>query len=491
MKKIALSLTILFAGAVCAVAQTSLSTFFSDNSIYSYRINPAIAGEKGFVGFALNNIGIDVNSNLSVGALLYPSKNGGLVTFLNNEVSYADAMKRFKNYTGLTVNENISLLSFGWWTKHGYFNTVDVNVRSTEGIGLPKSLFALMKDGSSPLPYNLSSMRVGADAYLEVAYGISKQISDKISFGARVKFLGGLARATATFDKAEVTINDEVVSYNVNGTLKIAAPMFSFGSKESSFKPGVPVIDFTKLQMGKLGLGGYGGAIDLGITYKPIKDLTLSLAVLDLGATYWNYSALGRSVGTNSFGGMDMTVTPGGQNDAVQKEFEEFMQGLASLLEFETVEDKVSNSLELMPVTVNAGLRYRMPFYNRWSVGALAQYRYSRAIGHPHWYDFRAGMTITPIDWFSLSGNYGYNASGLVWGGMLSLNVASINIFCGVEGYSGRVGRLTFSDVPILNRTIAFKYPLGAFRYSLNFGFTITFGDRHNEFPARKKKKAE
>lgn len=463
------------------MAQTSLSTFFSDNSIYSYRINPAIAGEKGFVGFGINNVGTDVSSNLSVGAFLYPSKNGGLVTFLNNEVPYETAMKRFKNYTGLTVNENISLLAFGWWTKHDYFNNVEVNVRGTEGIGLPKSLFALMKDGSSPLPYDMSSMRVGADAYLEIAYGISKQISDKVSFGARLKFLGGLARATATFDKADVTINDEVVSYNVDGTLKIAAPVLSFGYKESSFKPGVPVIDFTKLQMGRLGFGGYGGAIDLGITYKPVKDLTLSLAVLDLGATYWNYSAIGRSVGTNSFGGMDITMTPGGQNDVVQKEFDEFMQGLASLLEFEKEQGKASNSLEMMPVTVNAGLRYRMPFYNRWSVGAVGQYRYSRAIGQPHWYDLRAGMTITPIDWLSLSGNYGYNASGLVWGGMISLNVASINFFCGLEGYSGKVGRLVFNNVPVVNKPITVKYPLGNFRYNFNFGITITFGKRHNE----------
>ena len=35
------------------------------------------------------------------------------------------------------------------------------------------------------------------------------------------------------------------------------------------------------------GLGGFGAAIDLGVTWKPIEHLTVSAALTDLGGISW------------------------------------------------------------------------------------------------------------------------------------------------------------------------------------------------------------
>lgn len=496
MKKLILSISILAAAAFGMAAQTNLSNFFADNYVYSYRINPAMAGEKGFVGFVLNNVQVEAGSNLALGAVLYPNINkGGLVTFLNNQVPADMAMKRFKNNNAIFEDFNLSLLSIGWWTKNGFFNNIEFNIRENVGVSLPKSLFEMMKIGSSDTPYDLHAMNVAMDARLEFAYGITKNVNEKLSFGGRLKLHAGIAKGGVNFKKAELAVNEYELYYHVDGTLKMAVPMVNFGNKPSSFDPERQVIDFSQLTFNPAGLGlsGYGAAVDLGITYKPVKDLTLSLAIQDLGAMYWNYGLIGNAVGTRSFSGATFGI--GGNSSQVgaplDDEMKAFLEGLQALMEFGREKAKTSDCLELMPLRVNAGLRYRMPFYNRLSVGAIAQYRRNSASVISNWYDVRAGITITPIDWFSISGNYGCNSAGLTWGSVLSLNVASINILLGLEGYSGRCGRLVWSDLPLLNRPLSIKYPLGAFRYSLNFGFTITFGDRHNEFPARKKKKAE
>lgn len=492
MKKIILSISILAAAAVGAVAQANLSTFFADNNVYSYRINPAMAGEKGFVGFVLNNIQTEAGSNLSLGSFLYPSPKGGLVTFLNHEVKAEDAMKRFRNNNAIFEDFNLSLLSVGWWTKNGFFNNLEFNVRENVGVSLPKSVFELMKVGGFDTPYDLSAMNVGLDTRLEFAYGITKQVNEKFSVGGRLKLHAGIAKAGVAFNKAQLVMNTQEVSYDVDGALKMAVPMVRFGSKSSTFDPGKTVIDFSQLDFNPRGLGfsGYGAAIDLGFTYKPVKDLTLSLAIQDLGAMYWNYALVGKSVGTKTFDGTTIGVGGNGSQlgSVLDDEMKEFIEGLQSLMEFSQVAGKTSDNIELMPLRVNAGLRYRMPFYNRLSVGAIAQYRYNAASVVRTWYDVRAGLTITPIDWFSISGNYGYNTAGLTWGSVMSLNFAGINFMLGLEGYSGKCGRLVWSDLPFMNRPVSVKYPLDAFRYSLNFGFTITFGERHNEFVSKKKK---
>ena len=75
-------LSIVIAGCLTlnVSAQTN-STYFLENYVYNYRLNPAIMAEKSFLGFGVGNIAADLDSDLGVSTLLYPSKDGeGLVT---------------------------------------------------------------------------------------------------------------------------------------------------------------------------------------------------------------------------------------------------------------------------------------------------------------------------------------------------------------------------------------------------------------------------
>lgn len=489
MKKTILTIVLFAAAFSGAGAQNLQSGFFLDNNVYSYRLNPAIAGERGFVGFALNNVNNTLSSNLGLSSFLYPSPDGkGLVTGLNKSVPSEKFLGRLKKVN--TVNEDLSmsLLSFGFWTKHDYFHNVELNLRASANVSLPKDVFAFLKNGSQANPYDLSKLSFGAESYVEFAYGLQKTVNDKFAVGGRVKALVGFAKARAMYSKADLYVNGDGVSYDVSGKLYSAINLIGIGYKPGTFNPGKNVLDFSSISFNpRLQPSGYGAALDLGFTYKPVKDLTLSLSILDLGGMMWNYSYVGNSVGTSIFDGVNFEL---GSEQDIKKELDDLLDEVKKLAEF-TVDGATESKMSMLAFTVNAGARYRMPFYNRLSVGVLGSYHNDT---YNKWWETRVGATITPINWFSLSGNYGYGSHGWTFGAVGSLSLGFLNILFGVDSYSGKVGKYDLDMQQFLGDSFKLpfdfkvKYPVHAFNYRFNLGFTITFGARHNEFPVRVKK---
>lgn len=471
MKKIFASVAIAIVTITSATAQSMQTTYFLDNNMYSYRINPAIASEKGFVGFVFNNLNFTTGSSIGVNSLIYPTPNG-LVTGFNNAISTQEFLKNLKAQNRFDVEENLALLSIGFWTKHDFFNNIEVNVRGYQNAGIPKDLFGMLKSGSGT--YDLSRTSVNAQSYLEVAYGLSKKINDVVAIGVRLKFLAGLENLNVSATNANFLIGGQSLKYTSDLTLRCAANMLRIPTKPSVQDPSKTVLDYGNIGfINDITPSGYGGAVDLGITVKPVKGLTISLAALDLGAVNWTYNVVGVNRG-GEFNGLEMNNI---SINAVSDEVQAAWNKLQEFVEF-TPEEAGQKSLELMPINVNLGVRYRLPAYERLSFGALGTYRINKYL---RFWEVRAGAAVTPIDWFSITANYGCNSTGLTYGTALSLNFASINLTLGWEGYSGKSGRY------ITKNNTAVLFPLGGFRYNLNLGFTITFGPRHRDYTVKKK----
>lgn len=468
MKK---TIIILFVQAlVCATsfAQTLQTSFFLDNNAYSYRINPAIASERGFVGIGINNIDLSGGSMLGAGNFLFKGDNGKLTTGLNSSVSSEAFLGKLSKSNNLTFEENISLLAFGFWTKSGWFNNFEVNVRGYEGVTVPKDLFAFLKDGSKAEPYDLSALSANAQLFTEIAYGLNKSLMDgKLSVGGRVKVLAGLANAGLDNRTTNLTVNGEQIAWDVDMYFRGAASILSIPSTASQSNPSRRVLDISNMEFSaqQIAPAGFGAAVDLGATFKPIEDLTLSLSVVDLGAISWKYNAVGHAYGKGSFTGVEIADFKN-----IADNFEGTIEDLKSLVEFEA-EGGASGAYEagLLPVTINAGARYSMPFYKRLSVGVLGSYCANKMYGY---WDVRGGATVTPVNWFSLTANYGVSSYGGTFGTAMSLNLANINIFTTVEGFSGKYGDIGFG-IPV---------PLGKFRLACNFGVNIVFGKVHSRY---------
>lgn len=452
----------MLAAVSAARAQEFTTSYFLDNNLYSYRINPAIPGEKGFVGFAISNLNLSFGSNTGINAFLYP-RNGKLVTGLHSSVSSTDFLGKMPTTLRMDQVFNENLLAIGFWTKKSFHN-IELNIKEDIYAGLPRDMFEMFKCGSRDYPYDISNTRLSVKSYVEVAYGYTRKINDKFSVGGRLKFLVGLASGDVLFNKGNLTINGNEVSYDLDARARLSTTLLNLNI---DVKDNTDVFDFSTLRMdiGDIKPCGLGGAVDLGMTYKPVKDLTLSLSVIDLGGISWNYNIIGKSSGSNSFTGE--TIKSDGTINGDLKKFTDKLQELAEFKKVEG-EDKAFNMLSC---TLHLGARYFMPFYDRLSVGLLASYRidkFNPCLGA------KVGATVTPVDWLSLTGNYGINSFGKNYGLALSLNALNFNVVLGYEGYSGKISRVNVADI------LSIGTPLGPFQNMIKLGINITFGKRHN-----------
>lgn len=453
-------------------AQDNRNSYFLDNNLYSYRINPAISSEKPFVGFIINNIGIEAKSNVGVSSLLFP-RNGQLVTGLNSAVSADEFLGKLKKITGLSTGLDENLLSFGFDCGAGNaFSTVEINLRTSVSAGIPKTLFEFLKVGSKADPYNVSGTRINANSYLEVAYGYSRDINESIRVGGRVKALIGAGNITLSMPDAAVCANEDVVYLKGNAEFEVAAPYVSFKNNDKGY------IDIANpIVSNKFGLGGWGIAVDLGATWKPFSGLEVSASIVDLGGLSWKRNVHAKSSASAEYTGVEFNLN---DNSQISRDLDEALAKLSEILNLKETSDK-ANRFEMLPCTINAGARYRMPFYDRLSAGILAGYKTNSYVG---WFDIKGGLTITPIDWFSLCGTLGYNSYCPTWGAAMSLNFLNLNFFASIESYLGNL-----ASIKVDNSTAI--VPVNTFREQINFGLNITFGQRRTHFIAGPHKKKE
>lgn len=464
MKKTILSICIILAAVSAAKAQEFTTSYFLDNNLYSYRINPAIPGEKGFVGFAISNVNLSFGSNTGINAFLYP-RDGKLVTGLHSSVSSSEFIGNMPKTLRMDQVFNENLLAIGFWTKKSFHN-IELNVKEDIFAGLPRDMFEMFKCGSNPYPYDISNTRLSVKSYVEVAYGYTRKINDKFSVGGRLKFLVGLAAGDVLFNKGDLTVNGNQVSYDLDARVRLSTTMLNL---KMDVKDNTDIFDFSTLRMdiGDIKPCGLGGAVDLGMTYKPVKDLTLSFSVIDLGGISWNYDIVGKSTGSDSFTGE--TIKSDG---TIKGDLKQFTDNLQKLAEFRKVEGE-DKAFNMLACTLHLGARYFMPFYDRLSVGLLASYRidkFNPCLGA------KIGATVTPVDWLSLTGNYGINSYGKNYGLALSLNALNFNFVLGYEGYSGKISNVQVADI------LSLVTPMDSFQNMVKLGVNITFGKRHNGF---------
>ena len=76
-------------------------------------------------------------------------------------------------------------------------------MKTTTDVNLPYGLFDFMKNAGKYQQYEISDISAKIDSRLEFALGYSRQVSDRLNVGARVKFLVGIANIEANIDRDE------------------------------------------------------------------------------------------------------------------------------------------------------------------------------------------------------------------------------------------------------------------------------------------------
>ena len=472
---------LILSGIIAFSAYADLSaqatgTWILDNYAYGHRVNPSFIPEKGYLNLGMGLINPSLSSDLGLSNLLFPTSEG-LVTGFNGKVSPEEFLSGMKELNQLNFNLNENLLGVGFRGRKGGYTTIELNLRTDVGANLPKGLFAMLKEGSTGT-HDLSRTGVSASAYAEVAVGYSRPIGSLLTVGARVKAIAGLGNARIDLYSASASSDADAISIQMDARAKASLPYLKYATKASEYQEGVNnVIDLESFEFDKQQIkpGGYGLAMDLGVTVTPVRDLEVGVSLNDIGAILWQYNIQGKTDADVVYKGEKVNITEDSE-DQVDSEMESALDALSQLGEFREVKEKDS-ALEMLPLNLNASVKYHMPFYRRLSVGALANY--TNRIGHSS-YEFRGSAAVTPVNWFSFTANAGVSSYGAVSGAAMSINIASFNLWAALDGYIGKTAHWT-SD----NGRYRVPYPVSSFDLCASFGINKYFGKRVSPFNDR------
>ena len=444
--------------------------FMPNTSFYlDFFILPSFYFEGGTNAFAIRDVLLKNNDN-------------EWVTALHSSQSPNKLYSRIPKTSEIGAKFGLDILNFGFRVKDKNYFNFSLGAKADAAAYLPKDLFKLALFGT---PYeddinsfNLKNLGVNAALYGEVGLGYTMQLTKRITVGAKLKGLVGFAGAFTNFKKLNLNASKEEWELDGQGNAYLITPhLLSWDKENQKFAPNSPEkwTDFIQ---------GFGGAIDLGATWEPIKNLVISAAVTDIGFIRWSKPQDIVQVSASSsfsFKGFEYKVGDKLDGDFFSNAWDSIKSGLLYNYDINSGNKKVS---QWLTANVNLGAELGL-LKNKLSVGVLSNTRINRA---KVMQEVTLAVNIRPIDWFKTYISYTFfdgRYSNLGLG--ISLRMGAINTFF-VMDY------IPFSWVKMSNlsenQTKAISLPYGMSRVNLQAGMTLNFG-RDSSDKAKNKDKEE
>ena len=447
MKKFILSAIIIAGTAFTAAAQVR-TAYFVESTTYRSQFNPAFAPTQGYVNFPLvarGGLNFNLDGTMSVNDFIMKRPSDGkLATILSSEFDEKTALKGLNKFNNsFNFNTNINLLGFGNYFKdHKSFWSVDMNLHIETALDIPYSFFQFAKtlSGGSKT-YDFSKFQVFAQSYLDLGFNYSRPIMDNLYVGARAKFLVGLAHANAKLSQFNLDFGEDMWKAQAQAEMNLYFSGINGVNGESIDKMSLRAEDIK-------GPSGYGFAVDLGAYYSPIENLTVSLAVNDIGFISWGNSVRYETSKQGiEFSGVDMTVTGDGtETKQTELSFDE--------MNF-TCTDSRSRTTSLR-ATINAGVEYEM--WDHW-VGFGLLY-HARMGLYKSSHNITASVNFHPRYWFTLSPSYTFNNNrGGALGLALNFAPRGFNLFVATDLLLSKLAKNYY--IPYKQDRMTFTFGMG------------------------------
>src|SRR4051812_15377540 len=178
----------------------------------------------------------------------------------------------------LSINYNPDILSFGIVANKNFFSfniTEKIDIR----FRYPKAFMEFLWKGNGAYLDKEMQFNFGLDFshYREYALGYAREINDKLSVGAKVKYLYGME--SFNIKRSDISLYTSSEDYAI--TAKANIEINSCGIISDSTSPDFSVSQYA-FKRKNSGMG-----IDLGAAYKVTEKWTLSASMLDLGFINW------------------------------------------------------------------------------------------------------------------------------------------------------------------------------------------------------------
>lgn len=475
MKHYKLRATLASLSILCTLgagAQNFNSSYFMEGMTYRHQLNPAFMGESNYINLpfiVVGNFNLGLQGNMGVNDFLYKHNQNGykLTTFMNPSVDRNEFLNNLHSKNLLNLNVNVPIIAFGF-RGFGGFNTFEIGVRSNTSVNLPYELFDFMKTGMNnegDNRYSIEDLTVRSNNYVELALGHSREvIEDRLTVGAKVKFLAGGANAEGKIKKMDISMGQDEWIIDAEGYIEGSLKGGYFESKEpdENGKQG----EINGFDIDKYGLSGFGVGFDLGAVYKMddfVEGLTLSAALLDLGFIKWNNALKATMVHNYTFKGFEnpIAVKPDeGQPGDIDDELDNLGNQFEEFIKFrDEGANAPKNRTTKLATTMNIGAEYALPYYNKLRFGLLSSTYFNKPFT---WSEARVSANIAPVSWFEASVNYGISKFGSSLGWVLNFHPSGFNFFIGTDHM---ITKVTPQYVPVGNANA-----------SVSMGFNITWG---------------
>lgn len=371
--------------ALSAQISGSKTSYFMDNAPFSNELNPAIQPYRGYINLGIGNTIVNVNSGaVSLDKLVFVKPNGSIDFTLNDPNERTKMVGNFSKDNKMMQSASIQPFGFGFYTRK-FFWTFNVAVKEQMSEIVPRSFFELVASGNNPSVsnYDLKSSNLRNTTYAEAALGTSYKVNDKLTVGAKVKYIAGTAYFDAAFDQFDITMTNLTWRTQLKGKIKTSLTGYQ-GKPGDQFDFDV-MKDGVESSLKKPAGSGFG--VDLGFTFKPIKPLTLSAAITDLGAISWSKK-------NNTTGNINYDFTLLDASKPI----------IDALPDFPKVDitNGISESFTTsLPTSINAGAEFAF-LKNRMSVGLLSTNR----IGEYANSEWTFSVNMKPMKIFNVAVSY-------------------------------------------------------------------------------------
>ena len=438
-----IALAILAATAISAGAQELRSGYFIDSYLYQHELNPAFGNENDYFSMPfLGNFNANMMGNFGYEELvhknpLYPDRSSKKMTsFLNPYLT--NPLKGFGSGDNkINADLKVGIMSFGF-KKWGGYNTIELNMRGNFNVKAPYKLFQFAVDATNK-NYDIGDIAIDAQSFAELAVGHSRDINPDLRVGGKAKLLVGIADASVRMNDVVADLKeadkwvikaDAQADVSMSG-FKYLTKVKDYNAKDESFKK-VNDMDFG------IGVSGFGLAVDAGVVYKAMDDLTLSAAINDLGAIVWlnDYRAANKAKSFEFNGFHDVSVN----SDSEQKLDNQADSYTDQMLDFANLRDEGDKGVRITGIgaTINAGAEYVIPTYRALKLGVLATMR----INGPHsWSEGRFSANIKPVNWFEGGINVAVNSYTANVGFIANFHSKKCNFFIGMDRIVGKVSK--------------------------------------------------
>ena len=451
LSKILLVITVFFLISEYITAQDSQTLYYMNRVPQSTFMNPAMQPKCNFfLGLpAVSSLQLGVGNNrltLTDVVMKHPTEDS-LITFLHPDatINKSDFLSKLDDNNFFYQDFSTDLLSFGFRTGTWYF-TVNISEKFNVAVNYPKDLLTFALEGNQQFMYSnadFSYLGVNSSLYREYGLGISKQFSKDLSIGGRVKVLFGHANVSSDFNENTLNLysSRDSIYLEADVTINTSSPLIATTDADGNIDgfeiPGFiensdtdSLIDFA-LSHYNMGLG-----LDLGIYYKPLEKLSLSLSIIDLGYIKWEAEDV-TSIelkGSYAFKGIDVSNEIG-NTDSNTDPLEEMSDSLMNSFTYQPTSKSYKTSLG---TKIYIGASYHVS--NKFDLSFLSRsYYFNNNLNQA----FTFSANARPINGLSASltysimnGSYNNIGFGLVLGGApLQLYIISDNASAAIWGH--------------------------------------------------------